>query len=193
MSDNGILEEIGRFDQDYVAAERESYLPGIEALRDGVHVLEIVKAELSRTKKTGEAILKMILRAQDGLTVERAYFFRTQDAVDRLGADLCQLGFDADRWNGRHNRRFSVELQKAIPKLAGVRFQAKKETKPNPEGGKDFHNLYVSILVGGPKANGSGVGNATVAPASSAPAKPQQRPQAEEVGGVESYPDDIPF
>lgn len=186
-----LLEEIGRFDQEYVPAERESFLPGLEALRDGTHLLEIVRAVLARTTKTGEAIFKLILRAQDGLTVERAYFFRDQDSVDRLGADLCLLGLDADKWTGRYNRRFSVELQKALPRLAGIRFQAKKETKANPDNpAKPFHNLYVACVVGGPRpaVNGSHQAPATVPAA----APSRQQPQAEEVGGDEED-SSIPF
>lgn len=180
MSDETIFEEIGRFDQDYAPAERQSFLPGVEALRDGVHVLEVVRAEVSRTEKTREAIFKLILRAADGLTFERAYFFRDQDSVDRLGADLAALGLDSDKWNGRHNRRFSVELAKCPSKLAGVRFQAKKETKPGNTPGKDYHNLYISVLIGGPKG--------AAASAAATPAAP--KPTTQDDGGTGK---DIPF
>lgn len=183
MSDEGVLEEIGRFDQDYQPAERETFLPGLEALRDGTHILEIVRAELGRTTKSREAIFKLILRAADGLTLERAYFFRDQDAVDRLGADLVLLGLDADRWNGRHGRRFSVELQKALPKLAGVRFQAKKETKASDNPQKPFHNLYVACVVTRPKG---GNGSVITAPAVT---QTVRQPQAEEIGAASN---DVP-
>jgi hypothetical protein len=188
MSDeNGILEEIGRFDQEYQAAERFSFLPGLEALRDGTHILEIVRAELGRTSKSREAIFKLILRTADGLHFERAYFFGTQEQVDRLGADLCQLGFDADRWSGKYNRRFSAELAKAIPQLSGIRFQAKKETKASNNPDKPFHNLYVTILISRPKG-----GNGTHATPPAAVTQVATKPQAEEVGGG-GKSEEIPF
>lgn len=160
--DKQLMEEIGQYDREYAPAERTVMMPGVDALADGPHLLEVASAELTRTQKTNEPICRVLLRVlggpQAGLVVEKGYLFRGQDSVDRLGADLLALGFDADKWSGRHGRRFSVELEKALPRLRGVRFQGKKNT--SAKDGK----AYLDVLF------------AVAAPAGAPPAPQAQQP-----------------
>lgn len=168
MTDDNLLDEIGRFDQDYQVPERDAIMPNLEALADGVYVFEVVKAELSRTRRTNDPIFRLLLRTivgpSVGLTVEHVHFFSSQDNIDRLGADLAAMGFDARTWNPAHGKRFSIELTKAMPKMPGIRFQGQKKTNASRDGNKQYHNLYITTCVRGPgevssvPSNGKGHG-----------------------------------
>lgn len=142
------IDDIARFDDDYKPAERFVRLPGPEALPDGTYVFTVTHAALEQTHKSSETLLKWHLKVitgpSAGLVIERPYFFRTQEAVDRLGADLLALGFDADRWSGRYGRKFSAELLKAIPKMLGLQIQGRVRTADD---GKTY--LDVQMRTGG--------------------------------------------
>ena len=140
------FDELTAFDQEY--APQAGRRPGIDTLPNGEYDFLILEAELSRTQKDRELILKLFLRVESSLTeqgkvVERAYFFRTQTSIDILGSDLCTLGFDADRWTPEFGRKFSQELPAAMAKLEGIKFRGKKTTKVKP-GGETYHNLFVN-------------------------------------------------
>lgn len=182
MNDD-ILEEISNYDQDYAPSENKAFMPGAEVLADGVYVMDIIEAELTRTEKKQEPILQLTLRMPGGLTIQHAYFFRDQAAVDRLGADLCVLGFDADKWNGRHGRKFSAELSKAVGKLAGIRFQAKKRTYDGRDG-KQKTALDILCLVSGPAAK-----PAALTPAPTHPQQPARPVNAFQPAPVEDDAD----
>jgi hypothetical protein len=144
--DPNAVVDLERFDLEYKPSEMA---PGLESLPDGDYGLEITSASIERTEKTRDAILRIGLRVAsgslDGHECETVYFFRSQQNVDILGNDLCQLGLDADCWTAQHGRRFSEELPKALGSLIGVRFRARKLTKPNPKKtGEFFHNLRIN-------------------------------------------------
>ena len=149
-------DELAAFDNDFnpsVGGQR----PGIETLPDGDYDFEVTSAELTRTEKSNELILRVGLRV-GGKVVEHAYFFRTQTGVDILGGDLCTLGFDSDQWKPPH-RPFSRELVAAVPRMVGLRFRGRKVTKPDKkEPTKSHANLYVNQLLG---AAGSAPGEYT--------------------------------
>ena len=142
MSDD-IFDEIGRFDGEYTPEDVQR--PGLDSLPDGTYEFQVSQVALARTPKSNEPILRCALKvlsgASAGSTVEKAWFFKTQKNINQLGADLCSLGFDADSWHGK--RPFSQELKKALPKLKGMRFRARKLTE---KGGDDkvYQNLYIS-------------------------------------------------
>lgn len=119
--------------------------PGLDSLADGEYDFEITAAELTRTPKDNELIFRFSLRViSTGQTVEKVYFFRSQQNVDFLGADLCALGIDADQWKPPA-RPLEKELPAALPKLRGVRFRGKKVTAANSKDhAKPFHNLYIN-------------------------------------------------
>lgn len=126
-----MYEEISRFDANY--KPEMPFAPSLETLPDGEYDFEVVAATLDRTKNTNELILRLSIRALAGGVVEWPHFFKTQDSVNRAGANLVAIG--ADCWG---KRPFSQELEDAIPKLPGVRFRANKKTD---KGG--YHNLFV--------------------------------------------------
>ena len=135
-------DELRQFDQQFTPSSGRR--PGIESLPDGDHDFTIISADLGRTEKTNELILRLVLRTASGSVYEYAYFFRTQQSVDILGSDLCTLGIDADQWKPPA-RPFSSELPLAVPRLVGLAFRGKKKTSPNPKDpSKPFHNLYVN-------------------------------------------------
>lgn len=146
MSSNtdDIVDEIAQFDREF--APQSGRRPGLDAMASGDYDLEIAEAELTRTEKTREPLLRLALRVlPQGGTYEHVYFFRTQDAVNRLGADLVTLGFPLAA-----NQPFSRQLPGVVGRLTGVRFRAKKsETKA--DSGKVYHNLFInSRLTGSP-------------------------------------------
>lgn len=144
-------DELATFDQGY--APQSGRRPGLDTLPDGDYDFSIQDAELTRTQKDKELLLKLALRvesslAEMGKVVEKPYFFRTQTSVDILGSDLCTLGFDADRWKPEFGRKFSAELPLVVPKLKGMRFRGKKTSKVEA-GGKTYHNLFVNTKLAG--------------------------------------------
>lgn len=148
--------ELAQFDQD--AAPAQGRRQGLENLADGDYDLEITSAELVRTDKQNELILRVGLKvATTGQTVEYAYFFRTQQNVNFLIADLCTLGLDADQWKPPA-RPFSQELPKFTASLRGVRFRGKKVSTPSKDDpNKPYHNLYVNQRLTTPAQGSSGL------------------------------------
>ena len=143
--DPSIQHELSRFDGEY-KPEGSNRRAGLEALADGAYEFVILDAQLTRTDKSREAILRFELRvlngpSGNGLEVEHVYFFRTQAAVNRLGADLVALGLPADRWGNQ----FSRQLPGAIASLAGRKFRATKDTSPGDD--RTFHNLRILGLL----------------------------------------------
>ena len=149
MTDEEKIAPIRRFDEHYKPSEGGGQRPGLDLLPDGDYHLEIVSAELTATKKTGQSIFRLSLKVLDlgsrfhGQIVERASFFTSQENVDILGADLLTLGFDSDQWTTKAGRPFSSELLKAAPQLVGLCFRGQKVAKESDKG-KSYHNLYIN-------------------------------------------------
>lgn len=165
MSDEAIFDEIGRFNQGYQASATTR--PKLDTLPKGGYDLEIVSTEVARTPKSGDVILRMHCKIIAGLAgvgsvIEISYFFRTQENVNYLGADLCTLGFDADQWTG--SRPFNAELKKALPQLPGIRFRGQKDETVGKDG-KPYHNMYIKSKLPGASR-----------PAASMPAGPPSPP-----------------
>lgn len=146
------VSELAAYDDAFNPQSVPSRPPGLEALPGGSYDFEIEAAEFTRTLYSKELILRWLLRVlsgeRAGLRVEHAYFFRRQQQVDVLGAHLCTLGFDADKWKPQAGRRFSDELPKAVPKMPGIRFHARKETESGSDG-KTYHVLYLNARLSG--------------------------------------------
>lgn len=125
------------------------FRPGADTLADGDYDCEIVDAALDFIK--GDRVLRLGLRTSIGRVVEYLYWLNRQEAVNRLGADLCVLGFDADRWGSANNRPLSVELPKAVAKLKGVRFRATKSSRQGSglNAARTFHDLYINCRLDG--------------------------------------------
>jgi len=147
MSD--VFDELKKFDAEY--APEGGITPGPESLPDGEYDFQITSADVEKTKKSGMPILRMGLRvvggALDGRTLERASFLDKQKGINRLGADLITLGFDADTWTMAHGKSFGDELRAAIQRLAGVTFSGKKVTSDDvDQNGDHYHNIYINSL-----------------------------------------------
>lgn len=198
--DESMLEEIARWDENFVPEAPRH--PRLEDLPNGFYDLTVLEALPERTRNTREPILRLVYRVNagpvpPGLVFEQPYFFQRQKSVDRLGGDLQALGFDANLWTGRHGRKFSVELAKALPKLPGVRFGASKSAEAGQDG-KTYHNLNIgaridakALVVAQP------VQQAPQAPARNGPAAQPAPAQARAGQGGAHTPaysdDDIPF
>jgi hypothetical protein len=139
-----ILEELSRYDDDFIPAESFSGLPSTQDLALGVYICTIVRQDLGETKNDKSPIFRLVLQADQrggAMLVEHAYVLKSQDAYDRLGADLKALEFDTENWRPENDRPFSVEFAKLIlsKKLIGMRFQAnrrayaKQGEDPKPE------------------------------------------------------------
>src|SRR5688500_6456877 len=105
---NDVMEELSRFNDEF--APDTGRRLGVESLPDGDYDLQILEAELTRTEKKRDPILRLALRILDGPAadreIERAYFLTSQDGVNRLGGDLLLLGFDVGKWTPQHGRNF---------------------------------------------------------------------------------------
>lgn len=187
MHDDSIIGDLSRFDREFVA--QANFQPGLDTIDNGPHEFEILSAELGRTKNVSDPILRVNLRVDGGCVVEWGTPLKTQESANRIGADLCVLGFDAEKWRPSFNRKFSEELGKAVPRLKGIKFKAIKRAEDGSDG-KTYHKLLLVMRLTG-TANG---------PARSAPpptprqGTPAARPAAEQnavpagAGGA-----DIPF
>jgi hypothetical protein len=150
LYDPSALADIEKFDAEYKPDGGIS--PGPESLPDGEYDFEITAATLTKTANKGVPLLRLMLRviggALDGRTLERPSFLDKQKGIDRLGADLVTLGFNAETWNTAHGKRFSHELVAALPRLAGVTFSGKKTTSDQVDkNGEPYHNIYINSLV----------------------------------------------
>lgn len=150
MNDD-VFGDILRYDNDFrPEAGRKA---GLEVLPDGAYDFAILGVVPDRTQKDRDPILRWHLRVlggqHDGQEIEWLSWLTRQESIDRLGGDLATLGFDTSSWKPPH-RPFSAELQKALPRLIGLRFRATKQA--NQSGGKTFQNLYLNAKLSGPSA-----------------------------------------
>jgi len=121
----------------------------LENLADGDYTLQIMSAELVTTERTGEQILRWVYSVQAGPSyvggvIEAANFFRSQIAVNLLGADLALLGLPTHEWTVKNGKPFSRMLRECLPSLDNVVFTAAKVTVER--NGKTYHNLRVRGL-----------------------------------------------
>ncbi len=197
MTAEEAAKELARWDNEYTpdAGQR----PGVNSLPVGDYEMEVVYAGFDRTPQSRDLILRAHLRvlagAAVGMIVEHTYFFDTQKKVDRLGADLCALGFDADQWTAKHRRKFSAELLKALPRLRGVRFRARRTADPGKDG-KVWHNLHVNGRLTAPTTNGPTAAAAAPYVPPQPPREREHEPEVQEASfrpASEPNDDDIPF
>lgn len=182
MSDESILDDLKRFDGEYVA--EAAFAPGLDTLANGTYDFEIISATLGRTKNSADPIIRINLRVNGGLIVEWGTLLTGQERCNRLGADLQILGFDSDKWRG--TRPFSKELGLAVPKLKGIKFRAMKRSNDGKDG-KTYHELllYQRLTASSPAA---GSPPATPRNGTPMPKPPQQQP-----AGAASDSESIPF
>jgi len=118
----------------------------LESLSDGDYQLMVQSAELTTTERTGEQILRWVYVVMSGpsgvgTVVESVNFFRSQVAVNLLGADLALLGLPTHEWTVANGKPFSRMLKQALPQLDNVTFSASKVTVER--NGKTYHNLRI--------------------------------------------------
>lgn len=134
MSDD-ILSELERYNEGY--RPEQGIRPSLESIPDGDYTFDIMDAELIRSMKAKDPVLRLGLRVDGGAIVERGYPLTSQEMCNRLGADLVALGFS--EFDGPKD--FSKKVGAAIPKLKGVRFRARKHT--DRKGDKVYTNLFI--------------------------------------------------
>lgn len=134
----GEYEDLASFDGNF--SPQAQFRPGLDTLADGDYDLTVVDAALDKAK--GDRILRLGLRTQTGMVVERVYWLTTQEAMNRLGADLLALGFPANTW-GSGGKTLATELPAAVAKLPGLKFRGTKKARISAKDNKTYHELYV--------------------------------------------------
>jgi hypothetical protein len=133
------------FDQGFIP-RTSNFLPGLESLTDGVWVFTIQSAELTKTPRSDDDIVRWTYDVENAHRVEATTFLRTQANANSLGSDLFLLGFATNTWTAANNKLFSHELPKALANVKGIRFRAQKTSKV--DGSKTYHNLKILGLAG---------------------------------------------
>jgi len=158
MSDD-IFDELSRYDEEY--RPEQPVMPGLDKLADGDHDFEILGADLGRTAKSQDVILRLQCRVDGALVIEHSYFFGSQTQINKLGADLVSLGFS----EFLKPASFSASLKAVLPKLKGIRFRGHKSSDRSAKDNKVYHNLLVISRLGA-----SGTGKAPAAAPTPPPA-----------------------
>lgn len=122
----------------------------VENLTDGEYTLRIAAADLVKTERTGEEILRWQYQvvagpSMPGATIEAVNFFRSQMSVNLLGADLALLGLPTSSWTIANGKPFSRMLRESLPGLVGVTFTASKVT--TKKDARTYHNLRIRARV----------------------------------------------
>lgn len=164
--------DLRNFDDEFEPAAPASTFCKPEEIPDGIYDFCIVTAVTKQPK--GNFLVELGLRIEsagkcEGMVVQHAMFMNDLDSVKRVGRDLKTLGFDTDNWKKANGRPFSVEFEKALKILPGIRVRGRKKTNEKKEQGKVvavYHNLYLDKRLatdGKPEFFGAGELNA-VAP-----------------------------
>jgi hypothetical protein len=141
-----VFEDLTQYDETFDPTAVGQRRPGLDSIPDGTYDWTILTAKREMTSRTNERILRLELRNETtGQVVDLHYYFRTQQAVNRLGQDLATLGFDVANWTVANDRPVHVELPRAVADLPGRRFVGKKVTRPNKKApDKPYHNLDIA-------------------------------------------------
>jgi hypothetical protein len=142
--------DLRQFDEDFTPAPSTANLSRPEDLTDGVYEFEITSAQLKNPK--GHNILELHLvvltpGVHDGMNIQFSKFLDSAEAAARIGRDLATLGFDTGDWKVTNGRPFSVEFDKAVKLLPGLRWRGTKKTSQSADGTKTYHNLFVDERV----------------------------------------------
>lgn len=144
------FDELDNFGGDYQAQAK--FRPGLETLANGEYDFEFTEAKLDRIND--DLVMRTGLKVNGARVIERVWWLNTQDALNRFGADMLALGFDADRWGPANNRPLSREVPKVVARLPGVRFRGTKASRPKLDfakqpTGEHWHDLHISGRVSG--------------------------------------------
>lgn len=184
-----IQKDLSEYDRDYSPASVFSVLPTTEEFPDGVYVGTIRSAELSSRNSDGRPLLRITFdtRLPDIGDVRCEHVWHLGSGVDRLGAALVALEFDADRWTPANRRPFSAELVKFVKerKLEGVCFQAKRRSYTDKSGKPGWSFDFAARIKAVPPRG------ATSPPPAPAPAPRNHQPQPAASPGVDES--SIPF
>ena len=139
----------------------------VDLVPNGQYEVEIGKAAIEETQKSGDTILKLPLIFRSGNIAgdytEKPYFFRTHEQAELCGADLRVMGFDVENWTKANGRPLSQELPKAVARMPGLKLKVAKSSRDG-QNGKVWHTLAIVERIGPPPAD---------APASANGAAPQ--------------------
>lgn len=133
------------FDRGF-APKASGIAPGLDSIADGTWVFTILSAELTKTARTGDDIVRWSYMVEGAHTIEAATFLRSQANANALGSDLLILGVATNTWTEANGKLFSHELPRALKTLAGVRFRAQKTT--SVDGPKTYHNIKILSIAG---------------------------------------------
>ena len=153
------FQELQRYDAAFRAEMK--FRPEYKELPNGKYQFEIAHAQIERANDN-RLILQVLLKVNDGGLFVWPHWLTDQDACNRCGAILGDLGF-ANQFAGG----FALGLKKVLSRLRGLKFVGLKTTRPNSQKqGEFFHNLIVVGLTHGVAATGS---PPTQAPPATAP------------------------
>ena len=121
---------------------------GVDTLPDGDYILEVVSAELTTTRHTGDDIVRWAYKVlhggvPQGSIFESVTFLRGQDSANRLGSDLMLMGVATNEWTAASGKPFSKMLPQTLPTLKGVKLKVSK-TSSTAKSGKMYHNLNIN-------------------------------------------------
>ncbi len=171
------FDDLASFDRD--ARPETIMTQRLDTLGDGDYDFEITEAKIDRTGKDhdGDRLCRATLCVNGGRSVEHTWWLNRQEAMNAFLADLCTLGFDADKWGGSSGRSLAAEIPKAVARLAGIKFRGTKRSS-DPARSKDgkttYHNLFINAVIQGRPMPGS----APAAPNGVAPPPPTSAPPA---------------
>lgn len=143
--------DLDNYGGDYVP--QAAFRPGLETLANGEYDFEFAEAKLDKIK--GDTVLRASLKVNGGRTVEYLWWLNKNEAVNRFGADMVTLGFDADRWGPAHGRPLSREIPAVAAKLRGVKFRGVKASRPRTDfltkqpTGEHWHDLHIGCRIDG--------------------------------------------
>lgn len=118
----------------------------LEDIPDGQYTIQCLSASLDKSS-SGMVLCKAELEIQDGPRqgdrFEHVWYLKDQATANDFGKDLFKLGFDSNTWNEGHNKKFSVEIVKALPLIVNRRFLATKKSSKDTKKDKVYHNLVI--------------------------------------------------
>jgi hypothetical protein len=139
------------------ADPKDAFAPYLSSLPDGAYNFCFEKSELT-LNKNNERVLNCTLRIVGGAAVLHTWHIKSLNGMNRLLADLCALGFDAERWGRPGGPSLKDALPNAVRQLVGKRFHGVKATRPDRDDPKKtYTDLHISAPASGspmPRANG---------------------------------------
>lgn len=170
--------DLSRYDEDYRKAKQADAPAPYRPVPDGRYQVIVETVELTKTRTTGNPMLKWRLRISGPTMADRVLWRNsviTERTIPYIHKDLALCGLHMDSFN---------ELSSRLPELVSLRLEVTKRTKDNYE---DI--FFDRNLSAGPAANAA-------AASATSHSQPQSQPYDAAERSVhyeEELNDDLPF